>query len=97
MTVKNTTGKTDRKFDTPEETLDLNAHIVDQELGDEKVGEGLANTVVGQKPPVLSGLPVESRRSAFLQIAFRYRLTWWWVEMCGTSYTEGNRYKVSTG
>ena len=69
--MKNTTGKTDRKLDTPEETLDLNAHVVDQELGDEKVGGGLTDAVVSQKPPVLSGLPVGSRRSAFLQIAFR--------------------------
>ena len=59
--MKNTTDETDRKLDTPEETLDLNAHIVDQKLGDEKVGGGLTNAVVGQKPPVLSGLPVRSR------------------------------------
>ena len=55
--MEGTMDLTDRKLDAPEETLNLNAHVVDQELGDEKVAEGLAHEVVGQEPPILSGSP----------------------------------------
>ena len=55
-------GRADRKLDAPEETLNLNAHVIDQELRDEKVGGGLTDAMVGQKPPVLSCLPAGSRK-----------------------------------
>jgi hypothetical protein len=55
--AEDTTSRTNRKLDTPETTLHLNAHVVDQEFGDEKVTEGLTDEVVGQESPVLSGLP----------------------------------------
>ena len=60
--VKDTTDRTDRKLDAPKESLNLNADIVYQEFGDKKVAEGLADEVVGQEPPVLSGSPARSQR-----------------------------------
>lgn len=62
--VKDTTGGTDRKLDAPEETLDLNARMVDQELGDKQITEGLADEMVGQESPVLSGFPARSHHMA---------------------------------
>ena len=70
--AEDTTSRTNRKLDTPETTLHLNAHVVDQEFGDEKVTEGLTDEVVGQESPVLSGLPVMGLwKSVSLPIAFR--------------------------
>lgn len=37
--VNDPTGGTNRKLDTPEKTLNLNSHVVNQELRDEKVAE----------------------------------------------------------
>jgi len=54
------TSRTDRKLDTPEETFYLNPHVVNQELGDEKVAEGLTDEVVGKESPILSNLPAKS-------------------------------------
>jgi len=53
--VKATVDLTDRKLDASEETLNLDSHVVNQKLGDEKVAERLADEVVCQDPPVLSG------------------------------------------
>ena len=67
--MENTTGRADRKLDAPEETLDLNAYIIDQELGDEEVGGGLTDAVVSQEPPVLHGLPEGLRRVVGVSIS----------------------------
>jgi len=59
--VTDTTGRTDRKLDAPEETLNLNARMVNQELGDEQITEGLADKMVGHESPVLSSFPARSQ------------------------------------
>ena len=51
-----TIDRTDRELDAPKETLDLNSHVVNQKLGDKKVAERLADEVVSQDSPVLSGV-----------------------------------------
>jgi hypothetical protein len=56
--VNDPTGRTDRKLDAPEKTFNLNSHVVNQELNDEKVTVGLTGEVVGQESPILSGVSV---------------------------------------
>jgi hypothetical protein len=45
--VNDPTGRTDRKLDAPEKTFNLNSHVVNQELNDEKVTVGLTGEMVG--------------------------------------------------
>ena len=54
--VKAAIDRTDRKLGAPEETLNLDSHVVDQEFDDEKVAERLADEMMGQDSPVLSDL-----------------------------------------